>query len=353
MTENGTEKPLVKISHDALFRVLVENPDRAATLLREYLPKALSARMADAPPKLLDGTYVDEHSRMTQSDRLFEVKLKDGPPALIYTLVEHKSAPEPGTPLQLLGYMLRIWTRYAAGKPAKLRALPPIVPLVFFHGRNTWTIPLDFGEMVQADADTAAFVPSFRYALHDLGSGPQEALSGDAPIRAVLSALRYVQRNDVVTREILTAILRDLPDGSVLERIVFRYIVEKYEVPLDDVEAVLENTKQDGGKALMGTIAEIWEKQGEAKGLAAGEALGREKGKVEGLAEGEARGEARGRAEGEAKSLMRLLVKRFGPLPDPVVVQIAAGSIEELDRWVDRVLDAPTLEAVFGERRDH
>ncbi len=353
MTENGTEKPLVKISHDALFRVLVEDPDRAATLLREYLPKALSARMADAPPKLLDGTYVDEHSRMTQSDRLFEVKLKDGPPALIYTLVEHKSAPEPGTPLQLLGYMLRIWTRYAAGKPAKLRALPPIVPLVFFHGRNTWTIPLDFGEMVQADADTAAFVPSFRYALHDLGSGPQEALSGAAPIRAVLSALRYVQRNDVVTREVLTAILRDLPDGSVLERIVFRYIVEKYEVPLDDVEAVLENTKQDGGKALMGTIAETWEKQGEAKGLAAGEALGREKGKVEGLAEGEARGEARGRAEGEAKSLMRLLVKRFGPLPQPVIAQIAAGSIEELDRWVDRVLDAPTLEAVFGERRDH
>ena len=88
---------------------------------------------------------------------------------------------------------------------------------------------------------------------------------------------------------------------------------------------------------------------GKAEGLAAGEALGREKGKVEGLAEGE----ARGRAEGEAKSLMRLLVKRFGPLPQPVIAQIAAGSIEELDRWVDRVLDAPTLEAVFGERRDH
>ena len=132
----------------------------------------------------------------------------------------------------------------------------------------------------------------FAYALHDLGSGPQETLSGDAPIRAVLSALRYVQRNDVVTREILTAILRDLPDGSVLERIVYRYIVEKYEVPLNDVEAVLENTKQDGGKALMGTIAETWEKQGEAKGeakgLAAGEAIEREKGKVEILAEGDA-----------------------------------------------------------------
>ena len=116
-------------------------------------------------------------------------------------------------------------------------------------------------------------------------------------------------------------------------------------MPLDDVEAVLENTKQDGGKALMGTIAETWEKQGEAKGLAAGEAIGREKGKVEGIAEGEARG--------EAKSLMRLLVKRFGPLPDPVIEQIAAGSIEELDRWFDAAITASSVEAVFGARRDH
>ena len=226
--------------------------------------------------------------------------------------------------------------------------------------------------MVERDADTAPFVPSFRYALHDLGVGPQEALSGDAPIRAVLSALRYVQRGDAVTREVLTAMLRDLPDGTVLERIVFSYIVEKYEVPLDKLEAALDDAK-DGGSALMDTIAETLRKQGKAEGkaegLAAGEALGREKGKVEGLAEGEARGlaegearglaegEARGLAEGEArgeaKSLMRLLVKRFGPLPEPVVAQIAAGSIEELDRWVDRVLDATDLDAVFGERRDH
>ena len=169
-----------------------------------------------------------------------------------------------------------------------------------------------------------------------------------------------MQRGDAVTREVLTAMLRDLPDGTVLERIVFSYIVEKYEVPLDKLEAALDDAK-DGETALMDTIAETLRKQGEAKGqaageakgLAAGEALGREKGKVEGLAEGEARGLAEGEARGEAKSLMRLLVKRFGPLPEPVVEQIAAGSIEELDRWVDRVLDATDLDAVFGERRDH
>ena len=165
MTDTENPKAPAKISHDALFRVLLEDPERAATLLREYLPPALSARMADGPPKLIDGTFVDDKSRVTQSDRLFEVTLKDGPPVLVYTLLEHKSTPDHGTPLQLLGYMVRIWTRFAEGKPARLRALPPIVPMLFYHGRSTWTVPQDFGEMVERDADTAPFVPSFRYVL--------------------------------------------------------------------------------------------------------------------------------------------------------------------------------------------
>ena len=50
---------------------------------------------------------------------------------------------------------------------------------------------------------------------------------------------------------------------------------------------------------------------------------------------------------------MRLLVKRFGPLPQTVVAQIAAGSIEELDRWFDAAITVSSVESVFGKRRDH
>ncbi len=405
MRETGKPKALPKVSHDALFRALLENPGQATTLLRDYLPKAFAARMVDKPAKLVDGTYVDKDSRMTQSDRLFEVKLSGGSPALIYALLEHKSTLDAGTPLQLLGYMVRIWTRYAGHKPARLRKLPVILPMVFYHGRAPWTVPQVFGEMVQSDKDSAPFVPSFHYVLHDLAD---EALSGDAPVRSILTALRYVQRNNEVSHAILTTILRGLPDGSDLEQVAFRYIVERYTVLPDDVRVALDDAKQDGGKALMDTVAEAWKKQaeaeGEAKGLAAGEALGREKGLAEGLLEGETRGKAlldtiaeawkkqaeaegeakglaagealgrekgltagealgrekglaegaaRGEARAETRSLLRLLVKRFGTLPEPVLAQIAAGSTGELDRWFDTAITAPGLEAVFGERRDH
>ena len=49
---------------------------------------------------------------------------------------------------------------------------------------------------------------------------------------------------------------------------------------------------------------------------------------------------AKGRAEGEAKSLTRLLERRFGPLPAAVRSRIDVADLNQLDAWIDRVLDA-------------
>jgi hypothetical protein len=59
-------------------------------------------------------------------------------------------------------------------------------------------------------------------------------------------------------------------------------------------------------------------------------------------------GMAKGKAEGKAETLARQLTRRFGPLPEWVPERLAVASVEQLDLWADRVLDAATLEAVFG-----
>jgi len=64
--------------------------------------------------------------------------------------------------------------------------------------------------------------------------------------------------------------------------------------------------------------------------------------------EGEARGEAKGKVAGAARALSRLLRHRFGTIPKTTVACIAAGSLDDLYRWADRVLDAATLADVFA-----
>jgi predicted transposase YdaD len=76
-----------------------------------------------------------------------------------------------------------------------------------------------------------------------------------------------------------------------------------------------------GGGELMMTIAEQWEQQGIEKGIPVGEVL----------------------------LLKRQLTRRFGPIPQWVEAKLAEAEPAQLEVWGERVLDAPLLEAVFGE----
>ena len=53
--------------------------------------------------------------------------------------------------------------------------------------------------------------------------------------------------------------------------------------------------------------------------------------------------------KGRGHALTRQLTRRFGPLPEWVAPRVQQASATQLDTWLDRVLDAPTLEAVFAD----
>uniref|UniRef100_UPI002629D684 DUF4351 domain-containing protein n=1 Tax=Accumulibacter sp. TaxID=2053492 RepID=UPI002629D684 len=57
---------------------------------------------------------------------------------------------------------------------------------------------------------------------------------------------------------------------------------------------------------------------------------------------------AEGKAEGEALALQKLLKKRFGAVPPEVLAKISGASLEQIDAWLDQVLDAGSLDSIFG-----
>ena len=66
-----------------------------------------------------------------------------------------------------------------------------------------------------------------------------------------------------------------------------------------------------------------------------------------------AEGLERGLEQGEARGLTRLLERGFGPLPRTVRDRVAAADLDELDAWLDRILDADSLDAVFDGSKRH
>ena len=56
-----------------------------------------------------------------------------------------------------------------------------------------------------------------------------------------------------------------------------------------------------------------------------------------------------GKIEGKAALLQQLLTKRFGPLSKQTQLRLTSASLEQLELWADRILDAPTLSSVLDE----
>ena len=56
-----------------------------------------------------------------------------------------------------------------------------------------------------------------------------------------------------------------------------------------------------------------------------------------------------GRSEIAQRTLERQLTRRFGPLPPEAVDRIRQAALPQLETWLDRIIDAPSMQAVFEE----
>lgn len=61
----------------------------------------------------------------------------------------------------------------------------------------------------------------------------------------------------------------------------------------------------------------------------------------------EQRGHQMGRQEGVVRTLLLLLKRRFGPIPDWATAKLANADLKTLETWTERILDAESLHEVF------
>ncbi len=68
-----------------------------------------------------------------------------------------------------------------------------------------------------------------------------------------------------------------------------------------------------------------------------------------GIEKGMQAGMQQGMQAGEALALQKLLTKRFGAVVPAIAVQIETADLSQIGVWFDRAIDAPNLDAVFGD----
>ncbi|MBF0124742.1 MAG: Rpn family recombination-promoting nuclease/putative transposase [Magnetococcales bacterium] len=307
--------------HDHYFVALLSYPDHADALVRERLPAEAVATLTSAPPEPVDTTYIDQELRDHISDRMFRVRSTTQRESLIYLVFDHKSSPHRQMAWQFLRYTMRALEQWVRDNPHWV-TLPQIVPILIYHGQREWHIADELLALVEAEPSLRPYLLNFRFLVVDLSRIDDNDLSNCASLRAGLLALKYAFREQQQPRvlEQIGLALRQAP-------MAFLYQTLKY---------LLQTFKSLNRSAMQRVIQQARPSIQPQEVTAMMSQFAQEN-------------IYRGRQEGESSILIRLLRRRFSDLPGWVEPKVLGADTDALEQWSDRILDAQSLQDIFGD----
>jgi len=320
--------------HDRLFKDTFSELESARSQLAAVLPEAIASHLDWSTLALQSAEHHGHDGGALFSDLLYTAQLA-GRQAGIYLLFEHQSTVDAQMPWRLLRYMVRIWERLA---PKAGELLPVIVPVVLHHGPHGWTCSKQLRSLIDMppglEEALAPFIPDFTFVLDDLarlndGALRERKLTELARMALLLLQLVRGSEDPVAIlqgwTETLTAVLRG-DDGRENIGRAGGYLLATTDVEAGHLRAFFATLGPGAEEAFM---------------------TGADRLRAEGRAEGQAAGRAAGQAEGQAALLLRLLGRRFGPIPTDAQVRVQQADTATLEQWGDRVLTAATLAEVL------
>ncbi|MGB4503483.1 MAG: DUF4351 domain-containing protein, partial [Syntrophaceticus sp.] len=179
-------------------------------------------------------------------------------------------------------------------------------------------------------------IPDYEYILYDISRFTDEQIKGQAIEKAALTIMRDIRTRDVsrITNSLLMAArylaeLSDKQTGMEYFETMVRYIFNvRGDIGPKDIETIavkIENTYPEGSDIMM-TLAEKLKEEGREKGL------------KEGL--------EKGKRDETLSTAIKLLTKKFGPLPKELKSKIAKLDSVTLEIIIDGIFDYESLEDV-------
>ena len=323
--------------HDSSYKFLFSNPEFVRDLIMGFIPDDWLHSLDYATLEKVPGSYITDDFKQREDDIVWRVKV-GGEWVYLYLLMEFQSSVDKYMALRMMVYVgLLYQDLIKRGEMLVDGRLPPILPIVLYNGSQRWSAATDIAELIPAVPGLVSeFKPSLKYLLIDENAYSTSELSS---LRNLVAAVfRFEQAQSPTSIEdIINLLIEWLADRPDLKRMFALWIratlmrKPNYSILLPQIDDLQEI------KVMLADRLEEW-----AHGYMA-------EGKQEGLQEGLQKGELKGLQQGEMLALQRLLAKRFGVIPVETVALLSHASLEDIERWFDRAIDAKELSAVFND----
>ena len=300
------------------------NPEMVRDLIIGFVPDEWLHSLDYTTLEKIPGSYITEDFRNRADDVVWRVKV-GGDWIYLYLLIEFQSTVDKYMALRMMVYQgLLYQDLIKQGKILADGRLPPILPIVLYNGSQRWSAVTDVFELIPpVPGLVEQFKPRQKYLLIDENAYTDSEL---ASVKNLVAAVFRIEHPTTPAKisQLLTLLsewLIDRPDLGKMFAVWIRATLmrkEEYRIVLPQLDDLQELN------IMLAERMEEW-------------ALGY---KAEGMQQG--------MQQGEVLALQRLLTKRFGAIPSDVLAKIAGAAPEQIDAWLDQVLDAKSLGDMFG-----
>jgi predicted transposase/invertase (TIGR01784 family) len=152
------------------------------------------------------------------------------------------------------------------------RPLRPIIPVVFYHGKDKWRVPGSFVEQFKVDEEVKQFLLNYKYILFDTNpwdfrQESNQDLKDNVLLFTAMVLMKAAFKKD---EEAIREIFRFWYEKGLLENkkmVLFFlvYIIHTQEMDQGKLDKILEESKINGGD-FMETIAQRIIKEGKKDG---------------------------------------------------------------------------------------
>ena len=261
------------LPHDAAFKLLFSFPEMVRDLLAGFVPHEWVKELDLSTLERWPGSHVSDDLRQRHQDRVWRVRFRD---RWLYVLVllEFQSTVDRTMAVRILAYTALLYQDLLRTSSAPL---PPVLPIVLYHGRERWTAAKDVAGLLAPPGEfLVPYQPSQRYFLLNIGGYTDSSLpAGRNLVASLIRLARSRGLKEMATMFVGLAEWLSEPEHEGLIRAFWEWL-DQVHLPVQGLEVKLPALKnwREAGTMMNEAVKDWtvpWREEGRAEGRAEGQ----------------------------------------------------------------------------------